>query len=393
MAIFPRAILPDLEKELLKKEVTVLTGMRQVGKTTLLSYLFEKVQSNNKVLLDLENPLHRRVFEEENYDNVWNNLKNFGVNSQAPAFIFLDEIQNLPIISRVVKYLYDHWETKFVLTGSSSYYLKNLFLESLAGRKIIYELFPLAFSEFLIFRGIKYYPSSVFYEKAIRKNEIAYHKLEKFYAEYMEYGGFPAVVLEENSARKRKILENVFTSYFETDVKSLADFEQLSKLRDLILILIARIGSKLDITKISSELGVARETIYAYLEFLERTYFINLVPKFTNNIDRQAAGSKKLYLCDSGLANVLGRLSEGQLFEQSVFQNLKPHNQIRYYEMKGREIDFIIDSKIALETKVSATKRDITTLRTRTQRIGLSEQYIVSLRYTNTKHSVLGIDL
>lgn len=393
MTIFPRTILPQLEKELLKEEVTVLTGMRQVGKTTLLKYLFDKPQSKNKVLLDLENPLHRKVFEEENFDNVWNNLKNFGIHSKASAFIFLDEIQNLPMISRVVKYLYDHWKTKFVLTGSSSFYLKNLFPESLSGRKIIYELFPLTFSEFLIFKGIEYSPSSAFYEKAHGKNKIAYHRLEKFYTEYMEYGGFPAVVLEPSIERKRKLLENVFTSYFEIDAKSLADFEELSKLRDLILILIARIGSRLDITKISSELAVSRETVYSYLEFLERTYFINLVPKFTHSIDRQAAGSKKLYLSDCGLANVLGRLSEGQLFEQSVFQNLRPHYQIRYYELKGREIDFIIDSKIALEAKVAISRRDVTTLRARAQRIGLQEQYAVTLRYANFKHSVLGVDL
>lgn len=393
MTILPRAILPKLEKELLKKEVTVITGMRQVGKTTLLNYLFEKVQSNNKVLLDLENPLHRRVFEEENFDSIWNNLKNFGIYSQDSAFIFLDEIQNLPIISRVVKYLYDHWKTKFVLTGSSSYYLKNLFPESLAGRKITYELFPLTFSEFLIFKGIKYSARDNFYEKSLGKNEISYRKLEKLYTEYMEYGGFPSVVLEETLERKRKLLENVFTSYFEIDVKNLADFEELAKLRDLILILIARIGSKLDITKISSELGVSRETIYAYLEFLESTYFIALVPRFTNSIDRQAAGSKKLYLCDCGLANVLGRLSEGQLFEQSVFQNLRYYNQIRYYEVKEQEIDFVIDSKIALEAKVAVTRKDMKTLRRRAEHVGLQEQYVISMRYTNLEETLLAIDL
>ena len=133
--IINRRIFPKLKAELDSKEVTVITGMRQVGKTTALNYLFNLVESDNKTMLDLENPLHRKIFEEENYDNVWGNLKPFGITNATKPYIFIDEIQNLPGISRVVKYLYDHWKVKFFLTGSSSYYLRNLFPESLAGRK------------------------------------------------------------------------------------------------------------------------------------------------------------------------------------------------------------------------------------------------------------------
>jgi len=60
----------------------------------------------------------------------------------------LDEIQAMPEIVKVIKFLYDHYDVKFILTGSGSYYLKNLFPESLSGRKILFELFPLAFEEF-----------------------------------------------------------------------------------------------------------------------------------------------------------------------------------------------------------------------------------------------------
>jgi len=394
MAIFPRIILPKLEAELNKKEATVITGMRQVGKTTLLRYLFDKVRSKNKVLLDLENPLHRKIFEEENFDNIWNNLAGFGIHKNKPAFIFLDEIQNLPAISRVVKYFYDHWRTKFILTGSSSFYLKNLFPESLSGRKVIYELFPLTFAEFLVFKGFANPAKATFAKKAALKNEVRYHQLSKLYEEYMEYGGFPAVVLASDVERKKQLLENVFTSYFEIDVKSLADFREISKLRDLILLLIPRIGSKLDITRISSELGVARETIYSYLNFLESSYFISLVPRFTRSIDRQAAGAKKVYLCDGGLANVIGRLAEGSLFEQSVFQNLRPRYEIRYYDRGGgREIDFVADSKIALEVKIAGTKRDLQSLRQKCQSIQLKEYYLVTLRHTDLDRTILGMDI
>src|SRR3989338_9629214 len=173
---YPRQIFPELEAELETKEVTVITGMRRVGKTTVLNHLYKLILTSNKAFFDLENPLHRKVFEEENYDAVWSNLKQFGLTNETKAYILLDEVQNLPEISKVVKYLYDHWEVKFILTGSSSFYLKNLFPESLAGRKVIFEMFPLNFNEFLVFHGVKREETGVFKRKAQNKNKIRYEQ-------------------------------------------------------------------------------------------------------------------------------------------------------------------------------------------------------------------------
>lgn len=398
---YGRNILPKLVSELATKEIIVITGMRQVGKTTLLNHLLELVNSGNKVLLDLENPLHRLLFEEENYDAVWNNLIQFGITNKEKAYIFLDEVQNLPQISKVVKYLYDHWQVKFFLTGSSSFYLKNLFPESMAGRKIVFEMFPLTFSEFLRFKDKERVVPDIFLEKAkknkqslLLRNNIAFELYNPYYQEFLEFGGFPKVVLEENPQRKRQLLQEIFTSYFEKDVKTLADFRDISKLRDLILLLVSRIGSRLEINKLASELSITRETVYNYLTFLEQTYFIFLIPRFTGSIDRQAAGSKKLFFCDGGLANILGKLSLGQLFEQSIFQNLQPGRKLAYYIKDGRsEIDFIVDAKIALEVKLSTSRRDVENLRRRAKAVGITEHYIISLKYSNDKDTILAIDL
>lgn len=391
---YKRDIFFKLENELETKEAVVITGMRQVGKTTTLNHLFGLIKSGNKVLLDLENPLHRKVFEEENFDVVWHNLMQFNIKNTEKAYIFLDEIQNLPKVSSVVKYLYDHWKVKFFLTGSSSYYLKNLFPESLAGRKIVFEMFPLTFSEFLRFKGKKKetYPS--FSKKAQMKNRISYEQNIPYYREYIEFGGFPAVVLEQSQERKRMLLQEIFTSYFEKDAKNLADFREMSKLRDLILILVPRIGQRLEIGKVAGELSISRETVYSYLTFLEKTYFISLLPKFSKSIDRQAAGSKKLYFCDGGIASALGRLSNGQLFEQSVFQNLKQDHILNFYSKEGKnEIDFIVDKKTAIEVKQSASLRDIDYLQRRSNSLGLEEFYTVSFSYSSDPRVVLAIDL
>lgn len=394
MAFYPRHILPQLEKELQTSEITVITGMRQVGKTTLLDHLFSQIQTPNKVILDFENPLNRKIFESDDYDAIWNNLAAFGVNNRTKAYILLDEIQHLPSIGSVVKYLKDHYDVKFILTGSSSYYLKNLFPESMAGRKLIFEVYPLTFAEFLVFKGFTQKRLSSFSEKAASKNNISYSKLLPFYQEYLEYGGFPKVVLQQDPERKKALLSEVFTSYYENDVKSLADFKDTTKLRDLILLLIPRVGSRIEVTKLATSLGVSRETIYSYLSFLEKTYFISLLSKFSGSIDRQAAGTQKLFLCDVGMVNNLGKASEGQLLEQAIFQNLHLGYSLHFYNKDGAsEIDFIADEKVALEIKTSASKRDIDHLKRRSKGLNLSEAYIISKEYSREKEVILATDL
>jgi len=263
------------------------------------------------------------------------NFSELQLNNQSKAYFFLDEIQHLSSIGSVVKYLSGHFDVKFVLTGSSSYYLINLFPESMAGRKFIFEVYPLTFSEFLVFKGVSQKKLLSFSEKAVSKNNILYSKLIPFYQEYLEYGGFPRVVLQQDPERKKAMLSEIFTSYYENDIKSLADFKDTSKLRDLILLLIPRVGSRIEVSKLASSLGVSRETVYSYLSFLEKTYFISFISKFSSSIDRQAAGMQKLFLCDVGMVNNLGKASEGQLFEQGVFQNLNLNQTINFYNKEG----------------------------------------------------------
>jgi hypothetical protein len=384
----------NLEQELHTKQVTVITGMRQVGKTTALGHLFAMVPSENKILLDLENPLYRKLFEEEHFDNVWNNLRQFNIKNTEKAYIFLDEVQNLPNITRVIKYLYDHWDVKFVLTGSSSYYLRNLFPESLAGRKIVFEMFPLTFSEFLVFKQVQRQVGDSLEDRAAQKNRIAHERLRPYYMEYLQFGGFPAVVLEQNLKRKSALLTEIFTSYFEKDAKNLADFRDMAKLRDLILLLVPRVGSQVEILKLANALGVARETIYNYLSFLEQTYVVSLLPKHSSSIDRRAAGSKKLYFCDTGLARALGDMSQGQSVEQSVFQCLRGNHALSFYHKnQTNEIDFILDDKIALEVKMSMSQRDMANLIIRSKTLLLQELYIASLEYTDHPNAILLTDL
>ena len=94
-----------------------------------MHWLLDQVVSTNKIYLDLERLDQRAVFEETNYEVVLNYLRNLGLDTDSPLVVALDEIQYVPNLPSVVKYLYDHYGIKFLLTGSSSYYLKNFFSE------------------------------------------------------------------------------------------------------------------------------------------------------------------------------------------------------------------------------------------------------------------------
>jgi len=383
--IYPRKLLKTLEKQIETQEIIVLTGMRRVGKTTLYRVLFDKVESKNKVFLDVENPIEQKVFEETDYNNIWSNLRAYNISPEERAYIFLDEIQAMPPIVKAVKYLYDHYDVKFFLTGSSSFYLKNLFPESLAGRKFVFELYPLDFEEFLIFKGVEktFYPA--FAEQDRNKNAIVHEKLKGLYEEYLTYGGFPQVVVEKDLSQKERHLDDIFKSYFEKDVRSLADFKDINAFRDLLLLLMRRVGSLLDISKLASEMGVSRPTVYSYLSFLEGTYFVSLVAPFSRSVDREVSGAKKVYLCDTGMLNHFAKVSEGSLFENAVFSNLRKYGKLNYYQKRsGAEIDFVVDQRVGIEAKIRGVAADLKKLRKTSLSLGLEESYVVTKSFNGS---------
>lgn len=382
---YPRRIQKELEKQIKTRPVIVITGMRRVGKTTLLEMIYEKIESRNKVLLDIDNILNQRIFEEVDYNNMWANLKAYGLTRTEKAFIFLDEIQAMPAIVKAIKYLYDHYDVKFFVTGSSSFYLRNLFPESLAGRKIIYELYPLDFEEYLIFNDMKIEIHRNFTAKDVNKNFISYEKIKKLYDEYLEFGGFPQVVLEQDAQQKVRHLVDILNSYIEKDVRKLADFHHITVFRDLMLLLMQRVGSKLNITRLSSELGTSRETIYSYLSFLEGTYFTFLVSPYSRSVDREVSGTKKVFFCDNGIINQFSKIPDGSRLENAVYLNLRKYGELKYYQKRsGAEIDFILPAmNTAVEVKNRGSLSDYNRLSKVAKSLGIESYYLVSRTYVN----------
>lgn len=142
------------------------------------------------------------------------------------------------------------------------------------------------------------------------------------------------MVLRSSIDEKKKGLEDIFTSFFQLEVIQLGDFRKNEVIRDLMLLLMQRLGSRLDIQKISKELGVSRSTLQDYIAFLEGTYFIKTIRPFGLGRNSEIRKMPKVYICDTGMANHFARLDLGALFENSVFQNLRLHGEISYYQKK-----------------------------------------------------------
>src|SRR3989338_9615558 len=203
--IIKRALFELIDQYITSRQVIVVTGMRRVGKTTLLRYFFNKIKSENKIFLDLEDPLNQEVFEKRNYETVKKSLETRGIDLTRQSYIFLDEIQFTRNLPSVVKYLYDHNKIKFFLTGSASFYLKNLFSESLAGRKYIFELFPLDFEEFLWFKKTSFLKPK--FTEDIDEN--TFELFSGLAEEYLLYGGMPEVVLTKKTLEKREMMSDI----------------------------------------------------------------------------------------------------------------------------------------------------------------------------------------
>jgi uncharacterized protein len=388
----PRKLLPELIRYVGHKNALLITGMRQVGKTTLLRQLYNVVEAESKIWFDFDNPLDLLIFEDKDYRNIYSQLKKMANSGESRLYVFIDEIQNFPEITNVIKYLIDHNGVKFFLTGSSNFYLKNLFPESLSGRKFVFQLNPLSFQEFLVFNDVISANESQdnTLDSLIQSRSFAsYSKLNPFYDEYLTFGGFPEVATTTDEETKKLILKNIFASFFEKDLILMSDFRDIRELRDLIRLLAPRVGSMLDITRISSELGIDRKKTYNYLEFLQGTFFIKLIPRFTDSIDKSVAGGKKICFSDNGILNLLGKVSEAQLLENSVLNQLSVFGDLSFYNKRNTaEIDAVLANKYAFEIKSTASESDLNKLKSTSMKAGLEQYYLISRSYREMEKTI-----
>ncbi|MCD4789163.1 MAG: AAA family ATPase [Bacteroidales bacterium] len=149
-----RKLFGSLISEKNNIKISIILGARQVGKTTILNELYQNlINDNNGIYLDLD--ILSNYEKVSTYENLINTLKLKGYkeNQTEIFYLFLDEFQRYREFSKILKNVFDHHKNiKIYATGSSSVKIKDEIQESLAGRKIIHNLFPLDFEEFIIFK-------------------------------------------------------------------------------------------------------------------------------------------------------------------------------------------------------------------------------------------------
>ncbi|MBE9599386.1 ATP-binding protein [Pedobacter sp. MC2016-24] len=376
MNFYSRNIYAALSQHLNTKQITVLTGMRRTGKTTLVKQLMQDTVITQKYYFDLERMDNRTLFSEPNYETIIYALTQQGANFKEKVLIAIDEIQLVPNLPSVLKYLYDTYDIKFIVTGSSAYYMKNMFSESLAGRKKLFEVYPLSFNELLSFNGIIIAPLPLEKQGLFVKSE--YERLKNYYETYINYGGFPEVVLATSIAEKSDMIQDIISSYINFDIALLSDIRNPANLYKLMRLLAVRIGTKLDVSKLTSLTGISRPTVENYLDLLEQSYLIRTIPVLSKSPDREITKARKIYFLDNGIASASAEAGSGALFENAVFNQLLHHGDIAYYQLKtGKEIDFILNGEICFEVKETATEADLRNLKAISGNLAIDKGYVI----------------
>lgn len=392
----PRKILRPLERFLGKREIIIIHGARQTGKTTLLKIINDKLVKDKKIprgnifYFDLEDFDILEMFNK-GHKEVIAYIESQGPTTKAKKkkiYLLIDEVQYLSNPSSLLKILHDHYEwLQLIVSGSSSFQIKSKFKDSLVGRAIDFELFPLDFEEFIIFKGVNYDLSSA----ETFKSELVNKELAKLFREYLIYGGYPRVVLENSIEGKKIYLKQVIDTYIKKDIRDLGHIKDVNRFNRLLRVLADSTGSLLNILELSSTVGISRKTIEDYLFIMENTYVIKLVPPFFTNLRSEISKMPKIFFEDTGVANLLKYgffldKVEGKLFENAIYcliRSILGREGIRYWRTKQKvEIDFIAQvssKKVPVETKLSYPQKSVANLTSFLNKYKEEKALVVSL--------------
>jgi hypothetical protein len=349
--VFHRKLVDKIINFIDDEQIIAIHGMRQVGKTTLLhylkdNYLIKKTSPRNIFYFDLEDFVFFELCQQGPKEVIIY-LKNKGADFTRKIYLLIDEIQYLENPSNFLKLFYDHYKekVKLIVSGSSSFLIKKKFKDSLVGRTIDFELFPLDFEEFLWFKNLKYNLKD---DLASTVNK----ELFKLYNEYVIYGGYPAIVLEDDIEKKEIKLKQIINTYLKKDLKDLTQIRHLNKFNNLLKILAHQSAKLLNIGELSNTVGISRKTVEEYLFIMESTYIIKLIYPFHKNIRSELTKMPKIFFEDTGIMNLLinrtfSQNIEGSLLETSIYsllrKNIEVENIYFWRTNTYQEIDFVIE--------------------------------------------------
>lgn len=372
---------------LVNKGISVsISGLRRVGKTTILRQIIHKLLVEKKTdpdkifyftfeedINDIERVLEiyfSRFSQEEKITNLF--------------FIFLDEVQHVKNWQTIIKRYIDlSPDIRFIITGSSSLYIDKDSNESLAGRIIDLRLHPLSFDEFLHLKhGVATHDIKGIFEN-FSEEEIKKKVAEKrIYSDevstYIRFGEYPALIntLEDTSYNNEYLKNSIVEKIFQKDIK-VFEIEKTKEIKTLFRVCMGNIGQDLNQVYIASEIGISHLTVKKYLDILENAFLIKQVKNKLKSIKSQEVSQNKVYSTSLNInLNILGiedpilpsyLAFKGHIIENYVYNSLfKLNYDIYFYRQKNKEIDLVLevsDRVIPMEIK-STDKVKRTTLNT-----------------------------
>ncbi len=327
-----REVLDNLGDIIASPQIMVVTGLRRVGKSTLLAQIAGKYLRNGFYFVNFEDE-RLLNFQVGDFDLLHETL--ISLFGEKKTFLF-DEIQNIPQWERFVRRLHDQGY-KFIVTGSNASLLSQELGTRLTGRSIRVELFPFSFREFLEFRKIKIPDLKVLTTKQ-RGN------LRKFVHDYLISGGIP-------DALKYPLLtihKTLYDDVLYRDIATRYKLDNVKSLKELAFYLISNTASLISFNKLKELLKLGSvNTVKSYIDYLESSWLFFVLNKYAFSVKEQQIAAKKIYSIDTGLASTVGFSfsgNYGKLMENIVFLQLRriKHDLYYYKTNQDYEVDFFL---------------------------------------------------
>ncbi len=323
------------------KDIVLLTGLRRIGKTTLMRLLIQYFIGTKQlaperifyISMDEYSLRGRTLGQIIDVYRAIHRLK-----SSDEILLFLDEITALPEYEIQLKNLYDMGGIKIYASSSSASILRRG-QAYITGRKKVIEVPPLDFEEYLEFKGISISPLDL-------------HLQRGYFEDFMKTGGIPEFVLSGDVAYLQQLVDDIICK----DIASVHGIKHLGVLKDFFMLLMERAGKSVSINKMARILEIAPDTAKRYLGLFEETFLIHLIPRH-GKLNEQLRSPKKLYAADLGIRVLFtGYRDIGSLFENYVYLKIA-HREPRFLIKDGIEIDFITADSCLIEVKYYAELR------------------------------------
>ncbi len=302
-------------KERSIRRALVLMGPRRVGKTVMLYHsiirlLKEGVESRKVIFVSIDNPIYIHLGLEDILGLCKNALN---VENLNDCYIFFDEIQYLKDWERHLKVLVDSYpETKFIVSGSAAAALKWHSTESGAGRFTDFMLPPLTFHEYIYLKKLDHliYDGEMTYgsDTIPYKQAFDIKELNKEFVKYLNFGGYPEVVLSEEiqSDMGRYVKSDIVDKVLLRDLPGLYGIKDVQELNRFFTYLAYHTGKEFSYETMSCESAIQKEVLKKYLEYLEAAFLVKVMHKVNEHAGRfKRVTSFKVYLTNSSLRTAL----------------------------------------------------------------------------------------